>query len=92
LNKAGILPGLFFGRTLADLLNGRIEFGKRVSRATPRYRVETLPGLNHLFMAGHGEPTPAEYFAAGHVDSSAIGRIAHLIETVTGADREGVSK
>ena len=45
-----------------------------------KVQVETLPGLNHLFIAGADKPTPAEYFAPGHVDATVIGTIASFIE------------
>jgi len=37
------------------------------------------PDLNHLFIAGEGKSTPAEYGAAGHVDVGVIGDIAGWI-------------
>ena len=45
-----------------------------------KVQVETLPGLNHLFIAGADKPTPAEYFAPGHVDATVIGTIASFVE------------
>jgi hypothetical protein len=44
-----------------------------------RVQVKTLPSLNHLFIAGAGNPKPADYFAPGHVDASVIGTIASFI-------------
>lgn len=57
-----------------------------------KVQVETLPGLNHLFVAGSGEPTPADYFAAGHVDASVIGKIARFVETRIDADTAGAPR
>ncbi|MGH7925722.1 MAG: alpha/beta fold hydrolase [Candidatus Binatus sp.] len=44
-----------------------------------KVQVETLPSLNHMFIAGQGKPTPAEYFAPGHVDVAVIEAIASFI-------------
>jgi dienelactone hydrolase len=44
-----------------------------------KVRVETLPALNHLFMAGTGKPNPAELYAPGHVDVSVISKITGFI-------------
>ena len=38
-----------------------------------------LPALNHLFIAGTGPATPAEYDVAGHVDESAVAAIATFV-------------
>lgn len=39
-------------------------------------RVEELPGLNHLFIRGEGEPGPRQYEVPGHVDAAAIDAVA----------------
>ncbi len=44
-----------------------------------KVRVDTLAGLNHLFIAGAGKPGPAEYNTPGHVDVGVIGTIASFI-------------
>ena len=49
-----------------------------------KVRVDTFPGLNHLFIAGVGQPTPAEYYAPGHVDAAVIGTIASFIANAGG--------
>ena len=46
-----------------------------------KVKVETLPSLNHLFIASAGRPVPSEYFAPAHVDPSVIGTIASFITT-----------
>ena len=38
--------------------------------------LKTFPALNHLFIAGKGTPSPAEYSAAGHVDPGVVKAIA----------------
>lgn len=40
------------------------------------------PQLNHLFMAGKGKITPAEYNTAGHVAKAVIDDIAHWIKMI----------
>jgi len=54
-----------------------------------KVRVDTLPSLNHLFIAGTGKPTPAEYFAPSHVDEAVIGTIASFIVNAGGAASAG---
>lgn len=44
-----------------------------------------LPRFNHLFIAGTGRSTPAEYQQGGHVDVEAIEVIARFIERVPAA-------
>jgi dienelactone hydrolase len=41
--------------------------------------LKSYPGLNHLFMAGTGTPTPEEYNKEGHVDESVIKDIVDWI-------------
>lgn len=42
-------------------------------------RLVSYPGLNHLFMAGEGKSTPAEYQKPGHVDAAVIDEIAKWV-------------
>jgi hypothetical protein len=39
----------------------------------------TYPALNHLFMAGEGKSTPAEYRVAGNVSAEAVSGIANWL-------------
>jgi hypothetical protein len=39
----------------------------------------SYPTLNHLFMAGEGKPSPAEYRIPGNVSSEVIGDIANWL-------------
>ncbi len=50
-----------------------------------KVQVDTLPSLNHLFIAGAGKPGPAEYDKAGHVDVGVIGTIASFINNASAA-------
>jgi hypothetical protein len=38
--------------------------------------IRVLPDANHLFFAGSGHPTPAEYARPGHVDAALVDEIA----------------
>lgn len=42
----------------------------------PNVRLTAYPALNHLFIAGTGKSTPAEYLAEGHVDEAVVSDIA----------------
>jgi dienelactone hydrolase len=44
-----------------------------------KVHVATLPELNHLFIAGSGQPGPAEYNTPGHVDPAVIQAIANFV-------------
>jgi dienelactone hydrolase len=41
--------------------------------------VRVLPGLNHLFEAGEGAPSPAEYARPSHVSEVAVAQVAEWI-------------
>jgi hypothetical protein len=45
----------------------------------PDVQLKLYPGLNHLFMAGEGKSTPAEYEKAGHVAAEVVADIAAWI-------------
>jgi uncharacterized protein len=57
------------------------EFGlwKKRLRGRPRTALRLYPTLNHLFVAGSGPSTPAEYSKPAHVDGEAIKDIARFI-------------
>lgn len=42
--------------------------------------IETVQGVNHLFMTGAGQPGPAEYGIPGHVDVGVVERIARFVQ------------
>ncbi len=50
----------------------------------PNVDIVTLPGLNHLFVAGSGKPGPAEYEKPGHVDARVIDKLAAFIAPTKG--------
>jgi dienelactone hydrolase len=51
-----------------------------VLRADPRFTFINYPTLNHVFMAGEGKSSPAEYLQPGHVDEKVIGDIVSWID------------
>ena len=67
-----LLQGLRdYQATMTDFQGWRAAL-RRSKRAT----FKTYPALNHLFVAGTGKPTPAEYQQPGHVDAQVISDIA----------------
>lgn len=62
--------------TTADFEGWRAALGSR-----PGASFKLYPDLNHLFMAGEGKSTPAEYEVAGHVAEEVIADIAGWIQT-----------
>ncbi len=61
--------------TMADLQGWETALS---DRADVRFRI--FPDLNHLFIAGQGRPTPAEYQVAGHVAKAVIDEIVEWIQ------------
>jgi dienelactone hydrolase len=45
----------------------------------PNVTIKVYPALNHLFIAGEGPSSPAEYAVAGHVDPTVVRDIAAFI-------------
>ena len=43
--------------------------------------IETMPRLNHLFIAGDGKPGPDEYSIPGYVAPEVIARVADFIKS-----------
>ena len=52
---------------------------KNALGSKPAVTLKLYPGLNHLFMAGEGKSTLAEYEQAGHVDEMLVKDIAEWI-------------
>jgi hypothetical protein len=52
---------------------------KSALEAQPRVTLKLYPKLNHLFVAGEGKSTPAEYERPGHVSEEVIDDIARWI-------------
>jgi hypothetical protein len=66
--------------TLRDLAGWRTALANRGD-----VRFKTYPKLSHLFMAGEGPSTPAEYQVPGFVDEGVIGDIAEWVMGITPA-------
>ncbi|HEX6162603.1 MAG TPA: alpha/beta fold hydrolase [Vicinamibacterales bacterium] len=60
--------------TMEDFAAWRRAVGSR-----DNVTVKSYPALNHLFIAGSGASTPAEYLRAGHVDAAVVLDIAAWI-------------
>ncbi len=50
-------------------------------KGSPRVSIETLPRLDHLFIAGDGKPSPDEYSIPNYVATEVIARIARFIRS-----------
>lgn len=61
--------------TLDDFAGWRDAVGTRAD-----VKLIAYPDLNHLFIAGEGKSTPAEYFSSGNVDEKVVGDVAAWIE------------
>jgi dienelactone hydrolase len=55
------------------------EIWKSVLGSRKNAEFHSYPALNHLFMAGEGQSTPAEYRKAGNVDGGVVSDIAAFI-------------
>jgi len=55
------------------------EFWRQTLAARTNVAWKLYPALNHLFIAGEGPGTPAEYEKAGHVDAELIEDIARWV-------------
>lgn len=51
--------------------------------------IETLPTLNHLFIAGEGPPNASEYATPGHVHPSVLQHILGFMGVEAGGDTDG---
>jgi hypothetical protein len=56
-----------------------MSWGKGLKN-TPSVTIEQLPNLNHLFIAGAGKPTPAEYLMASFVAPEVISTVSSFIK------------
>ena len=57
--------------------------------ARKNVRFRSFPQLNHLFMAGDGKSTPAEYEKPGHVDLSVIEEIGDFVHARSAGNHSG---
>ena len=56
-----------------------VQLWRSALRDNPAARFKTYPKLNHLFSAGDGPSTPAEYQQPGHVDGEVVTDIADFV-------------
>ncbi|MGB9605545.1 MAG: alpha/beta fold hydrolase [Bryobacteraceae bacterium] len=61
------------------------ERWKQALKGRPNVTFKSYPRLNHLFAAGEGKSTPAEYQKPGHVDQQVVEDIAAWIRSRAGA-------
>ena len=61
-----------------------VEAWRKGLAGMPNVDIETLTGLNHLFIAGSGKPGPSEYDKPGHVDGRVIDKLAAFIAPAKG--------
>jgi len=52
---------------------------RKALTGTPNVEFVVIPGSSHLFIAGEGTPSPAEYDKPGHVDARVIDKLASFI-------------
>jgi dienelactone hydrolase len=57
-----------------------IDYWRKGLKGTPNVTIETIPKLNHLFIAGSGRPSPDEYSVPGHVDPEVIAKVSSFIK------------
>jgi uncharacterized protein len=57
------------------------ELWQRALAGRPDATLHSFPSLNHLFLAGTGEPSPLEYQQAGHVAREVIDAIAEFVRS-----------
>jgi dienelactone hydrolase len=62
-----------------QVTSGDIAAWRKGLSGVANVRFETLPNLNHLFIAGTGKPSPSEYLVPGHVAPAPITIIASFI-------------
>lgn len=58
------------------------EAWRKALAGRPNVTFKSYPGLNHLFIAGEGKSSPAEYQRPGHVAEAVVADIAAWIPTV----------
>jgi uncharacterized protein len=57
-----------------------IAYWRKGLKGTPGVTIETIPKLNHLFIAGSGRPSPDEYSVPGYVDPEVIAKVSSFIK------------
>jgi dienelactone hydrolase len=70
------------GRDYA-VIDEDIQHWQQGLKGVAHVQVEAFPALNHLFIAGVGEPRREEYMTPGHVDEKVVNAIAAFIANPT---------
>jgi uncharacterized protein len=64
-----------------QVIDQDIDVWQKGLSGVARVKIEELPKLNHLFIAGEGAPGPKEYSTPGHVDIAVIDAITSFINS-----------
>jgi uncharacterized protein len=63
-----------------QVVDADIDLWRKGLKGTPDVTIETLPNLNHLFIAGRGKPSPDEYMVPSYVAPEVITKLSSFIE------------
>jgi uncharacterized protein len=63
-----------------QVVDADIDVWRKGLKGTPDVTFETLPNLNHLFIAGRGKPGPDEYMVPSYVAPEVITKLSAFIE------------
>ncbi|HUA32069.1 MAG TPA: alpha/beta fold hydrolase [Candidatus Binataceae bacterium] len=63
-----------------QIVDEDIDVWRKGLASTPNVRIDELPGLNHLFIAGTGKPGPNEYMVPSYVAPEVIAKVSSFIE------------
>ncbi len=63
-----------------QIVDEDIDYWRKGLKGTPNVTIETIPKLNHLFIAGSGRPSPDEYSVPGYVDPEVIAKVSSFIK------------
>ncbi|MGC1342265.1 MAG: hypothetical protein WA854_08060 [Candidatus Binataceae bacterium] len=78
VSASGEIGGLYFIPAQSEASS--TPPSRKGLRGTPRVTIETIPKLNHLFIAGSGQPSPDEYSVPGYVAPDVIARVSSFIK------------
>jgi dienelactone hydrolase len=62
-----------------QVLEEDVDAWRRGLAGTSNVEIASMPGLNHLFIAGTGKPNAAEYNIPSHVDAKVVDKLASFI-------------
>ena len=58
---------------------GLRDLARRRSTRSAYVELVTISGVNHLFIAGHGAPSPLEYKVDNHVDARVMAKLSAFV-------------